>query len=225
MLNLNCLSEGTCYENEKWRKEISFHITLIAHKIFNSAGRINHAEHLSVSTNSTFNEFRTLKVESEILDAVKIISAAENYFKAILLYKGFCIHKFNDSESLLKKEQKKRPINIEEIEGIERKVIAGKGVFLVGIDNITIGFSEIIKSEKHLNLLEFDKNIISFLITLNSHRNSLHYLTSSVSVLSIERNLKYLRLKEYFNQNLKDFNEKLGLEVGYSPKSFLKYDS
>jgi hypothetical protein len=125
-----------------------------------------------------------------LIDCVRISIFFENYMKAELIVRGYCIHKINQVDESLKpliSLQKKRPISLEELNKVSafhvdstKKKITNKA-----LNNQTIGLSILLKTE-YLKCYEFDEEIFKFLKKIQETRNTLHMYQSIVFNVSSE---------------------------------------
>ena len=119
---------------------------------------------------------------NNLIDSIKITICFENFFKAIFLANGFVIHSL-DKEKFpnLHKEQKKRPISLEEVKAIKEWEINekiqtekfGLKLQLDGLTSRTISLN-ILTSNKYIEKINFDKNFLKVLTTDFRYRNTLH---------------------------------------------------
>jgi hypothetical protein len=101
-----------------------------------------------------------------LVDYVRILVFFENYMKAELITKNFCVHalkkeypKFID----LTKEQFKRPINLMEIQDIEPFTVLETEEIIThpAIKETTIGMNVLLGSKAYLQHYQFSENIIT----------------------------------------------------------------
>ena len=224
MLNLNVFYEGTCYENKDWRNQILFHTTRNCFYILGTADRIKYADEIYSRYRAGETDVgEKLKIEADLLSIIKIITSAENYFKAVILNNDCVIHLLNkNADKPLKKKQLREPVFISEIMPFDTEVIPLEGTFIRVLDNITINFRTIITSEKYLALINLQSNVIDLLKKLYEKRNSLHYLVTLDNEYSNLINLNYKNIKDTLENEFINLNETLGRLMNISEKAFLK---
>lgn len=131
---------------------------------------------------------------SYLIDCVKILIFFENYMKAELICKGFCVHRIKkeipDFKAIAKR-QYIEPVRVKEIHDIEEFEVneINKELFHRGLKETTIGLKELISSEKYLRNYEFDGANLKFLKEVIKYRNELHLHSSmkfSTSVKFVE---------------------------------------
>ncbi len=119
-------------------------------------------------------------VFDNLLDTIKISICFENYMKAKLILNKFVIHTIAGDEKYrtLKKEQGKRPIELEEVKNIEswRQVEGQKRYCLPGLTEKTIQFNVMLNKEKYQKIIGLLPQIKEIVSKLNNQRNSLHFL-------------------------------------------------
>lgn len=138
---------------------------------------------------------------SYLIDVIKITLFFENYFKAELIMNNFCVHRIKHTNIDFKKlsnQQRKRPIDLDEIHKIEPFTfnIKEKMITHNAIENYTLGFKNLISNENYTKYYSIDSNLLKFIKEINNHRNNLHFLTGlnfSISKEFIE-NIKNVNL-------------------------------
>lgn len=115
-----------------------------------------------------------------LVDCIRILIFFENYMKAQLLSRGLVVQIINRQATGfadLAKEQKQRPVHIDEVQAIQPfdVDIAGKLITHPAIINITLGFQILIGSAEYLKYYNFSPRLISTIKELNSYRNQLHF--------------------------------------------------
>lgn len=137
---------------------------------------------------------------SYLTDSISILIFFENFMKAELLIKGYCVHrikkdlpKFKD----LAKRQFKEPILMQDINAIEpfEINIQEKAMFHRAIKESTIGMKELMSSAKYLDNYQLSEEIINFIRELTRYRNKLHFhdtinFTASLEKVSILKTIK-----------------------------------
>jgi hypothetical protein len=114
-----------------------------------------------------------------LIDCIRFLIFFENYMKAELIMKGYCIHLIDKNcpgfENLAK-EQHSRPIKLDEIHVIKNFIINEeiKTIYHNAIKFNTIGIKELLESAYKSNY-NFTPTLISIIQKLNSYRNTLHF--------------------------------------------------
>jgi hypothetical protein len=101
-----------------------------------------------------------------IIDDTFIVSAFENYAKAILLKKGYMIHAI-DKPNELKKKQKVKPIH-------KRTILSKKYSENYYISHNTIGISTLLKPN-YINILKLSDDEVFALEKCRKYRNKIHF--------------------------------------------------
>lgn len=153
---------------------------------------------------------------SYLTDTINILIFFENYMKAELMIKGYCVHRLKkdilEFEEIAKK-QFKEPILMKNINTIEPfEVNAEKEeIFHRGIKETTIGMKELIGSQKYLSNYHLSNKILNFLKELILFRNKLHFHNSIEFTTSRERidMLKEIKsfVKDTIENRIKNKNE------------------
>ena len=152
MLRADNLQEGACYTNLKTRKWVVLCILANCNRLFSEASNIVHLDSLSqinFRDQHSLQSFHSMvqAFDAPILDAFRISTCFENFFKAQLLLRGFVIHNIIKSSLPstyrdLAKDQTSRPIKINEIkiaECLKRK--KGNNYVFQSLSTKTIEFS------------------------------------------------------------------------------------
>ncbi len=129
-------------------------------------------------------------IMDDLIDCVRIITFFENYFKAILLKKGFIVHEFKEQELL--KKLKVAPLRIDDY--LNNAIIEDI------LKTQTIGFSVLIEKKDYVSALDIDEEIIAILKEINSKRNELHLYKEQNSVFSYKRIKNLERLKDFVDK-------------------------
>lgn len=141
---------------------------------------------------------------SYLTDTINILIFFENYMKAELMVRGFCVHKINRNIEEFKaigKKQFKEPIllkDINEIESFESNSDR-KEIFHRGIKETTIGMKELI-SEKYLVHYEINEEILKLIEELRIFRNKLHFHNSIEFSISTQKIEMFKKLKAFVNE-------------------------
>ncbi len=140
----------------------------------------------------------------KLTDYVKISIAFENYNKAVLIQKGFLVHKIqknNKTKELFKKQNNGEPIRIEEFKSIS-SFIRERNIdkyYLEGLQNgfPTIGYS-VTLSEKYQRIILLDNELLFRLKEINKLRNQLHFFTDFKGAFEVNSHIskwKYIKEK------------------------------
>jgi len=189
MLRANDLQEGACYANLKTRKWVVQGILANCHRLFSETSNIVHLDRLSqinFRDQHSLQSFHSMvqTFDPPILDAFRICTCFENFFKAQLLLRGFVIHKIRKGSlpstyRYLATDQTSRPITINEIniaEGLKRK--KGNNYVFQSLLTLTIEFSTFFKQTNYKSEVKVPKRLFDAVESINNQRNTLHYLTS-----------------------------------------------
>lgn len=115
-----------------------------------------------------------------LIDCIRFLVFFENYMKADLIVRGYCVHfidkcypGFND----LAKDQYSRPIKLNEINEIENFIVdeGNRVINHPAIKDKTNGIKELISKEQYYLNYEFDGPIIKIISRFNRYRNRLHF--------------------------------------------------
>jgi hypothetical protein len=129
---------------------------------------------------------------SYLTDTINILIFFENYMKAELIIRGFCVHIIKKDIPEFKeiaKKQFREPILMKDINAIEAFEVNAdkKEIFHRGIKETTIGMKELIGSEKYLSNYQFNIKILKFIKELTVFRNKLHFHESIEFTTSVEK--------------------------------------
>lgn len=135
-----------------------------------------------------------------LVDCIRIMVFFENYMKAELIIKGYCIHVIDHNHpdfKSLAKEQKSRPIRLEEINNIEKFYLDkdSKIFYHKALKETTIQVKELIGHENYRSIYGFEHQMIDLIKRFNLYRNKLH-MHSTVEI-SLSR--PFLSDIEYLN--------------------------
>lgn len=176
------------YINQKNRDSMALALINTAIKYFNKAYIIKHFKDFEEKITKQFankgkgapnwQDFSGFLKEN-LIDQIKILICFENYFKAILIKKGYLVHNL-DGKS--KKELKKHGVKIEPLKtAIFKKYFAYKQnpdnghFYLEGIKETTVNINKVLTHSEYIKILNLPENIRQILINIKKHRNSLHF--------------------------------------------------
>lgn len=125
------------------------------------------------------------------MDSVRILIFFENYMKAELIVRNFCVHSIDKTNTQradllsLAKQQDKRPVLLSEVRDIEEFVIndGKKTIHSSALKEMTIGMNVLLKP-KYLEHYAFDDDILRTLKELLIQRNKLHFHSSAKFMIS-----------------------------------------
>lgn len=151
-----------------------------------------------------------------LIDSIKISICFENFGKSILLAKGYLVHNI-DKEVFpdLEKQQKKRPISIEEFPGewIESNKIITTVTSLKkikrGLAMNTINYSTMLNNKSYFQECMYDENFLNFLKGINQGRNQLHLANSLNFVLKDDSYNLYNQLNKFVKTKFPNFKSQL----------------
>jgi hypothetical protein len=192
---------GSTFKRAKIVKDIHLLKQLLSD--LNSDEKINH---------QIFNEF----FFEYLIDCVRIVIFFENYMKAELIIKGYCIHKIKKgypNYELLIKTQRKRPISLQEIQDIEAFEFYPdkKELYHGAIQETTLGFSDLTTSEAYLKNYKFDLTTLDYVRELNYARNKLH-LHHSIEFTLSEQFLETIKnLDSFVDMAITNFKNRQAL--------------
>jgi hypothetical protein len=200
MLSLREIEEGACYISDETRIFVAWEMLYYASKIFWTCDTLKILDRAKSLYNYAFvagenNKFGELvellqQVENPIIDTVRIVICFENYFKALLLLNKYAIHQMNldicrnefsqfvfgQNKQLL---QRSTPILISDIKQAENNDPWSMEPLRI-LNNQTISISTLLKNQKYRAVYskgnKSDKKLFPILKSLNSTRNSLHFL-------------------------------------------------
>ena len=144
-----------------------------------------------------------------LIDCIRISIFFENYMKAELIIRGFCVHRIKreiEEFRALAEDQYKRPIELKEINDIEPFEIntEQQTIFHKAIKKTTIGIKDLIGSEEYLKNYQFEDKIIEYIKELNINRNNLHFHDSIEFQISDSFIDKIERLNEFVDKTIKE---------------------
>ena len=141
-----------------------------------------------------------------LIDTVRILVFFENYMKAALISKGYCIHKLNKDISGFDKitsQQYLRPISLKEINEIEPFKInqSEKKIEHSALKETTIGLKELLSSKYSIHY-NIEKGILEQISQLKIVRNQLHFYGSINFTISDKLILQMEKLNEFVDKTI-----------------------
>jgi hypothetical protein len=126
-----------------------------------------------------------------LMDSVRILIFFENYMKAELIVRNFCVHNIDKSNVVrtdliaLAKQQDKRPVTLSEVREVEKFVVNDEKEIInnAGLRETTIGMNVLLKPS-YLEHYAFDDEILRTVKGLNLLRNKLHFHSHAEFALS-----------------------------------------
>jgi hypothetical protein len=136
-------------------------------------------------------------------DYIKISIAFENYNKAILIQKGYMVHKIQKTEltkDLFKKQNNGEPVTIAEFRAICNFIQKRPfdKFYLEGLQNgfPTITYSKTL-NESYQKIIGLDPDLLYHLKGLNDKRNKLHFFTDFKGAFKVDSHIeKWTFIKE-----------------------------
>lgn len=146
---------------------------------------------------------------SYLTDTIKILIFFENYMKAELMIRGYCVHRIKKDIQEFKeiaKRQFKEPILMKDINSIEPFEVNSEKeeIFHRGIKETTIGMKELTGSESYLSNYQLSGEILSFIKELTIFRNKLHFHDSINFATSMEKINKIKIVKDFVNETIQN---------------------
>jgi hypothetical protein len=126
-----------------------------------------------------------------LMDSVRILIFFENYMKAELIVRDFCVHQIDKSNAkrsdlvALGKQQDKRPVKLQEVHDVEPFVVNNdeKSIANAGLKETTIGMNVLLQTA-YLEHYAFDDEVLRIIKELLVLRNKLHFHTKAEFMLS-----------------------------------------
>lgn len=148
-------------------------------------------------------------VFSYLTDTINILIFFENYMKAELIVRGFCVHRIKKDIQEFKeigKKQFREPILMKDINAIKSFEVKPekKEIFHQAIKETTIGMKELIGSEKYLLNYELDEEIINLIKELTVFRNKLHFHNSIQFSTSAEKIRILKKIKSFVKETIQN---------------------
>ena len=146
---------------------------------------------------------------SYLTDTIKILIFFENYMKAELMIRGFCVHQIKKDIPEFKDiaiKQFKEPILMKDINSIESFEVnpEKEEFFHRGIKETTIGMKELTGSDSYLSHYQLSDEILNFIKELTTFRNKLHFHDSINFATSMERINKIKKGKAFVNETIQN---------------------
>jgi len=134
-----------------------------------------------------------------LVDCIRFMIFFENYMKAELIIRDYCVHVIDHNYpnfKSLSKDQRTRPIKLKEIHDIEEFKVdkENQTIYHNAIKDKTIQINELIGSEKYKSVYSFEPRMIELIKDINRYRNGLHFRDKLEFQLSdtFISNLEYL---------------------------------
>lgn len=210
-LESNHMSEGACYRHHSGRDMAAISILRVAHKLFSQATIIQHlnnVEDVVINRGFDIREFHNLvkTFDPPFLDAFRIATSFENFFKAELILFGYVIHKINRNSrySSLRSQQQYRPIKVSEIRSLERGTWKRRGLFQINsLSKTTLTLAELIsKTGRYKNSLRLSNFCIDTIDTIRKQRNTVHFLVNDIGHYNKKVVESYIYLRSFMNERL-----------------------
>ncbi len=146
---------------------------------------------------------------SYLTDTIRILIFFENYMKAELMLRGYCVHLLKKDIPGLKeiaKRQFKEPILMKDIYSIEPFEVnrEKEEIFHRGIKETTIGMRELTGSELYLSNYQLNGEILNFIKELTTFRNKLHFHDSINFEISMEKINKLKEVKAFVDKTIQN---------------------
>lgn len=202
------------YANVNEQRSAAESLTLFGAEIFKSARLVKYIKDLKKIksdldnglTNSTETTISDFAFEY-LIDCIRILIFFENYMKAKLIVRDYCVHVINmDYPNFrdLGKRQRNQPISLKDIQNIKtfNCDLANKVITHSALKETTIGMGELLKP-KYLEIYNIDKTLISIITNFKQYRNKLHLNSSIEFNLSDQLILNIEILDDFVNQIFK----------------------
>lgn len=217
MLKANEFFSAACYHNKNTREWIATTMLYKSIQLFYSTNIISNCDELykifTIEKNIVklhTKSARILKnIKYPLLDNIAITTSYENFFKSLLLLKGYIIHQVvKKKDKALFKEQSKQPILISRLKSLENVLGKKKNDYSFDlIDYRTISLNQIITKPLYIKKLKIPSDVLSVLKRINGFRNSLHFIVGENSVWNSNILHDYLQLLNFANTKiLKTYN-------------------
>lgn len=231
MLSLRKIEEGACYLSDETKNYVAWSLLCYSSQMFWHSETILILDKVKELINTEFNNhpdaFTKLmdlcqKVESPLLDTIRIVICFENYFKALMLLQNYIIHQmdlnfcrnkypqFLSGSSNKRLRQETIPIQIYDVKQAESHddwTIDS----LQTLTNQTIGINKLIDKPNYRIIFSKSKNtddrLFSILKSLIKSRNSLHFLTIEYIPFGLTGVHDYLFLRDYVRTHIDIFGE------------------
>ncbi len=221
------------YLNKKHREIMSASITAVAISYFKKAFSIQNFNTLVEQVERTFrameqNDRQNLFAVDErfydeyFMDIIKITICFENYFKAVLIKKGYLVHlvvnktaggKFRPLGTTSQK-----PVRVSEYKKIERYYldITTGNYEMRGLSKSTISFHTITKNHDYLKLINCPTDILNIIMRLYKVRNSLHLKEFNISGVSRNQNQDLKKLILFVNKEMIGMYNKISKRYSFN---------
>jgi hypothetical protein len=195
------------YMHENNLKVSAINLWANGYKILNGATIVKNFESYKSIEFKDFKKTDLKKLEpfiyDNLMDKIRIITCFENFMKGILLLNNYIVHKLTDKNKILKKVQKKRPININEIFTLNSFSDFDKDKRNFWETNKqTINFSCMIIPE-YQKIINLPKEILEIIVEINEERNNLHFINIEEIKFGKSTIEKYSKIIEFSNNTIK----------------------
>jgi len=144
-----------------------------------------------------------------LIDCIRFLIFFENYMKAELIVRNYCVHFIDKNYPGFKdlaKNQYSRPISLKEINEIENFIIHRENKILnhPAIKDKTIGIKELIGSEQYYSNYEFGTSMLDIISKFNSFRNRLHFFESIEYQISKDFLSSLIAMNDFVDRIIRD---------------------
>jgi len=188
-LTLNDIVEDTrAYYSKEYAERILEELFFNAYRTLKSVYIFRNFEEYLIQLKSDKNqdkkeEYWNASYYEKLTDYVKISIAFENFNKAVLIEKGYLVHKLKRStatKELYKAQNNGEPIKIKELKSV-CSFIKERPVTKYYLDGLQRGFPTISYSEtlnnNYQSIISLDSELLHKLKEINNLRNRLHFFT------------------------------------------------
>ena len=234
MLRVDKLPDGVCYFNNRHRKWVALDMLSSSYTIFFDSVLIQRLDLLKEAFDTASPDEKGLLkkyaviseiMRNPILDAIKIITCFENFFKAELLLKGYVIHRIvcNKRYAIFSKHQEKTPIRISDIKRAEG-LLGKKKINYVfkSLNETTIIFSIFLNRRGYQSILKFPQRLYDILKDINEKRNTLHYLAGQSAAYNKKIIDDYIFLRDFVKKHLVKRHNNLVKELEFPDNHLIK---
>ncbi len=194
MLKANNLGEGSCYLNEHTRRWVAVNLLGGAYRMFEATTRVKQLKELSRmfecpgSDRLEFFEGIRERLDSELLDFIRISACFENCFKALLLFRGFVIHEIDrHRQPALSNKQQTEPIKIVDVKTEEGVKYRRDNDFNYQILlNQTVPLSRLLNKSKYRQHIGGPPPLYDALRRIQERRNTLHFLAVGMESYNVQ---------------------------------------
>ena len=213
------------YSEEDSKEEYSLNMSAIAIKYLKRAYCITNIKTLEKQWNISrekrddeeiikLHDIGKKFAEDNFIDLFLIVFCFENYFKGLLIRKGYLVNeidkkvaegKFKELGSIFHK-----PIKYDDYKEIEEAFYDDirKSYILRGLKTRTLYFSTILYNSDYSNIIGVDSNIIDTLKRINEKRNKLHFKVIDATQFGNEYINDINRIISFANENIiKEYND------------------